>query len=265
MARKKGGGHGGGGHGWFVTFADLMALLMSFFVMLTAMSTQDQKKIEQLSGSFRDAFGIQSERRLAGVIERDGTATHDAIKNVGRPSEERASRIGPGAWRDSALSTAAASMKKAMHDMPDLARFADGLTIEETTEGLEITLADRDNLPMFPEGSREPYDRTRFALEKLASLLRKLPNKLVITGHTNAIRPGTTTTWEPFDLSAGRAITVRDILAANGIQRERFSALVGKGAAEPAFPEHPYLRSNGRVSILVKPELPSLPANPLFR
>ena len=265
MARKKGGGHGGGGHGWFVTFADLMALLMSFFVMLTAMSTQDQKKLEQLSGSFRDAFGVQSERRLAGVIERDGTATHDAIKNVGRPSEERASRIGPGAWRDSALSTAAASMKKAMHDMPDLARFADGLTIEETTEGVEITLADRDNLPMFPEGSREPYDRTRFALEKLATLLRKLPNKLVITGHTNAIRPGTTTTWEPFDLSAGRAITVRDILAANGIQRERFSALVGKGAAEPAFPEHPYLRSNGRVSILVKPELRSLPANPLFR
>lgn len=265
MPRKKGGGHGGGGHGWFVTFADLMALLMSFFVMLTAMSTQDQKKLEQLSGSFRDAFGVQSERRLAGVIERDGTATHDAIKNVGRPSEERASRIGPGAWRDSALSTAAASMKKAMHDMPDLARFADGLTIEETTEGVEITLADRDNLPMFPEGSREPYDRTRFALEKLATLLRKLPNKLVITGHTNAIRPGTTTTWEPFDLSAGRAITVRDILAANGIQRERFSALVGKGAAEPAFPEHPYLRSNGRVSILVKPELPSLPANPLFR
>ena len=48
MARKKGGGHGGG-HGWFVTFADLMALMMSFFVMLTAMSTQDQKKLEQLA------------------------------------------------------------------------------------------------------------------------------------------------------------------------------------------------------------------------
>lgn len=44
MARKKGGGHGGG-HGWFVTFADLMALMMSFFVMLTAMSTQDQKSL----------------------------------------------------------------------------------------------------------------------------------------------------------------------------------------------------------------------------
>lgn len=264
MARKKGGGHGGG-HGWFVTFADLMALMMSFFVMLTAMSTQDQKKLEQLAGSFRDAFGVQSDRRLAGVIERDGTATHDAIKNVGRPSEERASRIGPGAWRDSALSTAAASMKKAMHDMPELARFAEGLTIEETTEGIEITLADRDNMPMFPDASREPYDRTRLAVERLASLLRKLPNKLVVTGHTNAIRPGAMVTWEPFDLSAGRAITIRDILAANGIGRERFAAIVGKGAAEPAFPEHPYLRSNGRVSILVKPEAPPLPPGSPFR
>ena len=264
MARKKGGGHGGG-HGWFVTFADLMALLMSFFVMLTAMSTQDQKKLEQLAGSFRDAFGVQSERRLAGVIERDGTATHDAIKNVGRPSDERASRIGPGAWRDSALSTAAASMKKAMHDMPELARFAEGLTIEETVEGIEITLADRDNMPMFAEGAREPYDCTRLAIERLATLLRKLPNKLVITGHTHAIRPSTAVTWEPFDLSAGRAIAIRDILAANGIGRERFSAIIGKGAAEPAFPEHPYLRSNGRVSILVKPEAPPLPPGSPFR
>lgn len=264
MARKKGGGHGGG-HGWFVTFADLMALMMSFFVMLTAMSTQDQKKLEQLAGSFRDAFGIQSERRLAGVIERDGTATHDAIKNVGRPSEERASRIGPGAWRDSALSTAAASMKKAMHDMPELARFAEGLTIEETVEGIEITLADRDNMPMFAEGAREPYDRTRLAIERLATLLRKLPNKLVITGHTNAIRPGTTAMWEPFDLSAGRAIAIRDILVANAIGRERIAAIIGKGAAEPAFPEYPYLRSNGRVSILVKPEAAPLPPGSPFK
>lgn len=264
MARKKGGGHGGG-HGWFVTFADLMALMMSFFVMLTAMSTQDQKKIEQLSGSFRDAFGIQSERRLAGVIERDGTATHDAIKNVGRPSEERATRIGPGAWRDSALSTAAASMRKAMHDMPELARFAEGLTIEETVDGIEITLADRDNMPMFPDGAREPFDRTRLAIERLASLIRKMPNKIVITGHTNAIRPGSPAMWEPFDLSAGRAIAVRDILAGNGVGRERFSAIIGKGAAEPAFPEHPYLRSNGRVSILLKPETPPLPAGSLFK
>jgi chemotaxis protein MotB len=42
MARKK--ADHGGGHGWFVTFADLMGLLMSFFVMLVAFSKQDARK-----------------------------------------------------------------------------------------------------------------------------------------------------------------------------------------------------------------------------
>ena len=40
MAKKKRGDAHGGGHGWFVTFADLMGLLMSFFVMLVAFSNQ---------------------------------------------------------------------------------------------------------------------------------------------------------------------------------------------------------------------------------
>ena len=44
MARKKGGGHAGG-HGWYVTFADLMGLLMMFFVTLTAFSTMDKQKL----------------------------------------------------------------------------------------------------------------------------------------------------------------------------------------------------------------------------
>ena len=50
-----------GGHGWFVTFADLMALLLAFFVMLVAFSTQDSAKLKIVAGSMRDAFGVQTE------------------------------------------------------------------------------------------------------------------------------------------------------------------------------------------------------------
>ncbi|MBV8826252.1 MAG: hypothetical protein JO220_14790, partial [Hyphomicrobiales bacterium] len=67
MARRKDGGHGGG-HGWFVTFADLMGLLVAFFVMLVAFSTQDQQKLQIVAGSMRDAFGVQ-DVRYAGIIE----------------------------------------------------------------------------------------------------------------------------------------------------------------------------------------------------
>ena len=55
MAKKKRGDAHGGGHGWFVTFADLMGLMMSFFVMLVAFSTQDQAKLKIVAGSMRDA------------------------------------------------------------------------------------------------------------------------------------------------------------------------------------------------------------------
>ena len=53
-----------GGHGWFVTFADLMALLLAFFVMLVAFSSQDKDKLKIVAGSMREAFGVQTEVAL---------------------------------------------------------------------------------------------------------------------------------------------------------------------------------------------------------
>src|SRR5690349_1648530 len=82
MARKKAAGHGGGGHGWFVTFADLMGLLVAFFVMLVAFSTQDQAKLQVVAGSMRDAFGVQDRVRYSGVIEVLGLPTRPKLKNA---------------------------------------------------------------------------------------------------------------------------------------------------------------------------------------
>ena len=80
MARKKA-AHAGG-HGWFVTFADLMALLMSFFVMLVAMSSQNKEKMQVVAGSMREAFGTQKERRYDGIIEMNGIPYKPALRNV---------------------------------------------------------------------------------------------------------------------------------------------------------------------------------------
>src|SRR5947209_10783095 len=81
MARRKDGGHGGG-HGWFVTFADLMGLLVAFFVMLVAFSTQDQVKLQIVAGSMRDAFGVQDRVRYSGVIEVPRLPTRPKINNA---------------------------------------------------------------------------------------------------------------------------------------------------------------------------------------
>src|SRR6476661_10224238 len=92
MAKKRG-GHAGG-HGWFVTFADLMGLLLSFFVMLVAFSSQDKQKLQIVAGSLRDAFGVQ-QVHFNGIIETDGLPTKPTIKNAARINPEDASNT-PG-------------------------------------------------------------------------------------------------------------------------------------------------------------------------
>src|SRR5262245_43292505 len=89
MARKKAAAHGGG-HGWFVTFADLMGLLMSFFVMLVAFSNQDQNKLQIVAGSMRDAFGVQQNVRYSGIVEVSGLPTRPKLKNAERINPEEA-------------------------------------------------------------------------------------------------------------------------------------------------------------------------------
>src|ERR1700758_2681650 len=89
MARRKE-AHGGG-HGWFVTFADLMGLLVSFFVMLVAFSNQDQQKLQIVAGSIRDAFGVQDRLRYSGIIEISGLPTRPRLKNSERIPPEEAS------------------------------------------------------------------------------------------------------------------------------------------------------------------------------
>src|SRR6476661_2789537 len=104
-----------GGHGWFVTFADLMGLLVSFFVMLVAFSNQDQKKLQIVAGSMRDAFGVQTNVRYSGVIEVDGLPTPT--------SDEKGYKREHGAHlkKDQAFPLAAASLRQAVQDMPELA------------------------------------------------------------------------------------------------------------------------------------------------
>src|ERR1700741_921525 len=91
MAKKKRGDGHGGGHGWFVTFADLMGLMMSFFVMLVAFSTQDQQKLKIVAGSMRDAFGVQTQSRYSGIIESDGVPTRPKLKNTAHINPDEAS------------------------------------------------------------------------------------------------------------------------------------------------------------------------------
>jgi len=272
MARKKGGGGGGHGGGWFVTFADLMALLMSFFVMLTAMSTQDQKKLQVVAGSMRDAFGVQKTSRYSGIVEKDGLPYRPNLRNVEHIRPEDASDVTAPtelaskqegleiAMADRRFALAAASLRQALGELPEISEVSKNIVMQETKDGLDIAIVDQDGRSMFAEGSREPLERTRRLLEKLAPALRKMPNRIRITGHTarergGSSRPGS----ETWGLSAERALAVRDILANAGVPDNRFHSVIGRADTEPLFPDDPSVAANRRVSILLMREEPPIP------
>ncbi|HTV37342.1 MAG TPA: flagellar motor protein MotB [Xanthobacteraceae bacterium] len=269
MARRKE-AHGGG-HGWFVTFADLMGLLVSFFVMLVAFSNQDQKKLQIVAGSMRDAFGVQTAVRYSGIIEVDGLPTRPKLKNAAHIEPEDASATptpdeqdrkrdyGAKLKDDQAFALAAASLRQALQDMPELTEASKHIVLEETKEGLNIEIVDQEGRAMFPEGSKDPYPRTREIIQKLAGPLRATPYRISITGHTAASRTPPRPGYGPWELSADRANSVREILEEQGLPSNNIYQVAGKADTDPLFPDDPYIAANRRVTITLMREPPPVP------
>ena len=284
LSRKKGHG-GGGGHGgaaWVVSFADLMSLLMAFFVMLLSFSVQDQDKLKQAAGSVQDAFGIRPFSDMTGMIERNGNPERNYLKNVSGDltkaesefsTKDHAQNQNQGqeanTWtkektdteRQQDYSLAAASLQQAWKDLPDITAIADHIIVQQTEDGLDIEIADQDGKAMFPAGSKYPYELTRKAIAAMAPSLAKLPNRIRISGHTAAGAVYDNPRYGPWELSFDRANVSRTILEESGVSDDRIESVVGRAETDPFFPNDPYLSGNQRVSILLVNEKPPVPVD----
>jgi chemotaxis protein MotB len=256
-----------------VTFADLMGLLVAFFVMLCAFSTQDQQKLKIVAGSMRDAFGVQNDVRYSGIIEVLGLPTRPKLKNAANikpeeasatptPDEKDRKRVqGAKIEADRKFSTAAASLRQALQEMPDITEVSKHVMVEETKQGLNIEIVDQDGRSMFADGAKEPYERTRKLIQKLAPALKAMPYRISITGHTASSRVPPGPGYGPWELSADRANAVRQILAAEGVPPGHIFMVAGKADTEPLFPDNPFTSPNRRVTITMMREEPPLPVD----
>ncbi len=271
MAKKKRGAGHAGGHGWYVSFADLMGLMMSFFVMLVAFSTMDNNKLKIVAGSMRDAFGVQTEARYSGIIESDGLPTRPKLKNLDHISPEESSNtptpdeqernrtIGARLKIDREFALASASLRQALQDMPELTEISKHVMFEETKQGLNLEIVDQDGRSMFADGSKVLYDRTRRLIEKLAAPLKATPLRVSIVGHTAAGFVPARSDYGAFDLSADRANAVRQILEREGLPPAHIFAVSGRADSQPLFPDDPSLSANRRVTITLMREDPAFP------
>lgn len=261
MARRKEEAHGG--HGWFVTFADLMGLLVSFFVMLVAFSNQDARKVQAVAGSMREAFGVQNDARFSGITEPNGLPTRDRIKHVAIIPPEDTSITptrdddGSVVYRDAAFAEAMASLRQALENLPELTEASKHVVIEETKQGLNIELVDQDGRAMFPENSSMPYERSRKLIEAIAGPLEMTPYRISIVGHTATSNgPPDPKSW---GLSADRANAVRQILEQQGYPSSKIYEVAGRGDTDPLVADDPYAAPNRRVTITLIHEAPPVP------
>jgi chemotaxis protein MotB len=275
---KKSGGGGHHGGAWKVAYADFVTAMMAFFLLMWLINTTtpEQKRgiadyfaAQNISKSSSGAGGV-----LAGtVFGADGSRAGGAMTSMtaqqapSRPQDQTRSTT-EGELKSGATDAqmpnrefeqAEMSLRQAMQQMPDIAELSRNLIVNETAEGLNIQLVDQEGQAMFQPGTAVPLPKTRALLQQVARIVDRLPNRISITGHTDAVNfegPNGMTNWE---LSAARANAARAILAGQGIPSDRIFEVSGKAGTDPLLPNDPYASSNRRISILLMREAPVVP------
>lgn len=155
---------------------------------------------------------------------------------------------------------AAQAIRQAIQDNPQLSELAKQITFDTTPEGFRIQLVDQEQSSMFPSGSAGMNDKTRRLMQQVAQVVAKLPNKLAISGHTDA-QPfrgqGSYSNWE---LSADRANASRRALIDAGVPAERIRQVTGNSDQDPLIKDNPLDPRNRRIAILLLSDAPKAAA-----
>ncbi|MEZ5831067.1 MAG: flagellar motor protein MotB [Dongiaceae bacterium] len=142
-------------------------------------------------------------------------------------------------------------IKNAIEESPDLKELEKNLKIDQTEDGIRIQLLDQEKISMFPSGSAVMNPRSRELLEKVAEVIKTLPNKIEISGHTDAkpyLGGHEYTNWE---LSADRANASRRVLVGAGINIDRLQVIEGLADTDPFVKADPFDPQNRRISIVL--------------
>jgi chemotaxis protein MotB len=225
---KRKGGHGGHhGGAWKVAYADFVTAMMALFIVLWLLSS-DEKVKKAVGGYFQDPSG---NGKLMGS-NMSGNGSGDSIKtdNMDKLKEK---------------------LEAAMKAMPKFEQFKKNVQIIVTGEGLRVELLESEKGMFFESGKPNPSKQGKELLTMLSQQLGKLPNKLLVEGHTDAkaFASDSYTNWE---LSADRANSARRVMTENGLKTDQIGQVRGFADQHLRTPNDPENPSNRRISVLVQ-------------
>lgn len=199
---------------WVMTFADLMTLLMCFFVLLLAFSEMDAAKFKQLSGSMKDAFGVQAEVEVRTIPK--GTSVVAQEFSPGKPDPTAMNDI-----RQFTIDSNKSTLdlldrrEKDIEDTEEHAKriraalkyeIANG-DVAVQTEGAKVIIQILENAS-FDSGFADVKTQFLPVLDKIASLIDNNSGMVTVSGHTDNVPIRNSRFRSNWELSTSRAVSV---------------------------------------------------------
>ena len=233
---------------WLLTYADLITLLMVFFVVLYSMSSADTTKFKAISAALQQAFNLDVLQGQAATTIIDGQPT---------PASPDENLI------DDAQVPQVSRLESKIQAVIDGVAQAPDVSVSVDKEGVVIRLS---GSYLFDSGRAELKPNSLIILDAISSELRLQPNDIRVDGHTDSTpidSPRYPTNWE---LSVARALAVTRYLTENdGLPAGRLMA-AGYGEFRPLVPndsrEHRALNRRVEIHLLssVQPKAQPAPA-----
>jgi chemotaxis protein MotB len=230
VARRRGKHHEGEHENlerWLITYADLITLLLIFFVVMYAISQADLAKFRQVATSLRAAFNL------------DVLSAPPPGQSMVQPLEQ-----------DPRFNAYLSVRAQVASLFTRLGLDQQSAEVELTAEGIVIHLSDA---VLFPPGQAELRPEAQRVLDGVAAILEPLPNAVRVEGHTDNAPPPSAAYPDNWELSAMRAVnTVRYLTDVAGLPPERLSA-AGYGEYRPRASNDTLegRRKNRRVDIVI--------------
>ncbi|MDB5990986.1 MAG: flagellar motor protein MotB [Herbaspirillum sp.] len=261
--KKSRGGHGSGA--WKIAYADFVTAMMAFFLLMWLLGSTAKGDLQGISEYFKTPLKVamaggsgsgDSSSVLPGggrdLTRQDGQlkkGDNDIVKKSLNLRAAQAELEKQDAMR---LKELKKRIETAIDNSPTLKQFKNQLLLDITTEGLRIQIVDEKNRPMFALASAQLQPYTREILREIGKTLNDVPNKISLSGHTDAT-PYTSgeKAYSNWELSADRANASRRELIAGGMDESKMLRVVGLSSAVLLDKEDPFNPINRRISIIV--------------
>lgn len=234
--------HGGA---WKVAYADFVTAMMALFIVLWIMGQGEQVR-QYVAGYFKDPGAFFDNTRNTGLIDANRPSIDE-----GNP-EPLLRSVQDSIRQQMALENTGKKIRSNLEQSPEIRELADQIEMRIVKEGLRIELLEKSESFFFDVGTSALKPEAKKILGIVAKELGKLPNHVIIEGHTDARPYAMAEGYSNFELSAERANTARRVLVAFGVSPRQIDEVRGYADTKLRNVTDPYDVTNRRISILVR-------------